>query len=320
VFSPDAFLREMEQEAAAQNSNSDTLAKWLQQHPALYALQNKAQAGIAIQQRLAGDGLNTLTPNQCKILADFFDFWLDPQWLERHAAQRAIQTGDFSYYSEQPLTGLYPNRFLLNRIKRPLSYWRAAWVAVIPRTPMRIVQMGQLLRTSYGLPPNKLPPGLDAASFAFYSRLVDPGYFGRWRWLQIAMRSCVWAVVMAGLLPFVWLDSKIGLLGFILLTANFIFMLHVIWSGVGWLRSKYKNIGWKITFIMAIMSIAALRLHQHPETNSLNSPSKTNGALSQFFYKPAPSSPASAPALRIPDTQRAWHPNPHPFGSLRSTP
>jgi chromate transport protein ChrA len=275
IFSPDDFLRELQQ-AAAQNDNPDALDQWLQKHPALYALQNKARADAILQQRLANDEFNALTPDQYKVLAAFFDFWLDPQWLQRHAAQRAIQTGDFSDFAEQPLTGLYGNRFLLNRIKRPLSYWRAIGVAAFPWMPMRIVQIGQILRTNYGLAPTQLPPGLDAASLAFYTRLANSGYFGRWRWAQIALRSCVLPAVMTVLMAVMttlnyglyhnwWWDTdsiKTFLLG-MLYTVRFLFTAHLMWSGAAWLWVKYskrKRFGWRVSFILMLFVLMILKV------------------------------------------------------------
>jgi len=194
-FSPNTLLRELEQTAAL-SSDAQTLRQWLEKHPDLYSLQNKAYASAAVQAQLASNSLVILTPAQCEVLAAFFDFWLDPQWLERQGALRAIQTGDVSAYDDVSSIRIFPSRFVLWQLKRPLSHWQAVGVAAIPGMSGRIARLGQRLRNTCGLGSNELPPGLDVESFSFYSQLADPAYFGKWRWIQIALRIVFLSVVI----------------------------------------------------------------------------------------------------------------------------
>jgi|GEM_PF-3784716 len=193
-FSVDAFMRELEQ-TAAQDRAPDALLAWLQRHPALYALNNKANAGAVIRRQLMCDGLHALSCAQCEALASFFDFSLDPDWCERRTAREAIEAGDVGGYGESGI-GPFSVRFVFGQIKQPLVYRRAVWVAAIPWMPARITRLAQRLRNACGLPVDGCPPGLDATACTFYQRLTDPSYLGRWRWAQIALRLLVGIVLM----------------------------------------------------------------------------------------------------------------------------
>ena len=198
AFSADALVRELEQ-VAVQNRDPDVLLGWLQRHPALYALEDKANAGAVIARQLMQDGLAVLSIAQCKALASFFDFDLDPDWFRRRMVRDAIQTGNVGPYVGKGVLSLFWSPFMLRQITRPLRFPQAIWVTTLLGMSGDIAQLARRLRQAYGLPEGLWPPGLDATACAFYQRMDDPGYLGLWRWEQIALR-CLVGIVLTGLM------------------------------------------------------------------------------------------------------------------------
>jgi hypothetical protein len=296
AFSADALVRELER-VAAQNRDPDALLDWLQHHPALYALEDKASVGALIKRQLMGDGLVALSIAQCEALASFFDFNIDPDWLSRRMVwnatyyqnsaelvidwrsrrmvRDAIQTGNVGPYVGKGVLSLFWSPFMLSQITRPLRFPKAIWVTTLLGMSGDIAQLARRLRQAYGLPEGLWPPGLDATACAFYQRMDDPGYLGLWRWEQIALR-CLVGIVLTGLMVgllsvFILRDTGAGWAEILLLFTAVAVLLPlvvlvpvVLWFQTKlharWSRRRKRSdwLWWLLTGVVWIAVIAAI--------------------------------------------------------------
>ncbi|GEM_PF-1920493 len=197
AFDPWQFFEDLVERATARQT--EQLAAWLGQHPALYDLDHKRQAAHVVQHGIETREI-ALSAKQAALLAQFFGIE-DHAWSTRATVRWLVQQDYTADYGE-------PSTLAVRQLKRPFQWKRALLYASIPTLAPRIAALGHRLADEYG----RLPPGIDHEQHAFFVRMADPTHLGRWRWASMLLRSvCVGMfVAISGL---VFAEQKLWVFG-----------------------------------------------------------------------------------------------------------
>jgi hypothetical protein len=177
LFHYDQFLVGIHEHS---NLSPPVLIAWLNAKPELYSLQLKANLALALPTSFAQGKLQLSEPN-LRALAQYFDYKVDYPLLDKMRARGAIIQEKTELYGE-----LWP--MAVRQLKRPFSMPRALLYAAIPQRSFRIVALSQRLQTAYG---GAWPEQLNRQQHDFFAQLLDPTYFGHWRWAMIGVRAAI---------------------------------------------------------------------------------------------------------------------------------
>jgi hypothetical protein len=250
------FLQALE--TAAQGYTPTALVRWLQQQPALYNLQLKHAVGHALHSTLHQGGLQSVSNEQLYALADFFGFSLQHWLLERRTVESAIKREVTTRYGE-------PTPMAVRQLKRPFRWPRALLHATVPGWTNRIARLGRTLHGAY----EGWPENLNHEQYRFFAQLLDPNYFGRWRWAVMVLRACAAALfftLFAGYLALVN-SSKAPriMLATFAISLVAVVVVQLIWTGMRWLQAfrakpRPKN-NRLIDFLPVWLALTALALN-----------------------------------------------------------
>lgn len=170
-----------------------SLSQWLNAQLPLYSIELKASVGDALHRHWRRQR-EPLTPGHADILSRFFE----RDFASVSDAQTGPNLVDLARAvadERMPVLGESDRaRKPLRQLKRPVRGWQLLVALANPGLAASVVLLARRLEQRH----RGLPPGINPAQVAFFERLVNPGYFGLWRWLALASRSLVAAVGLGG--------------------------------------------------------------------------------------------------------------------------
>lgn len=182
-FDFDAFLREL---AARSEEHPSGLVDWLHTVEALYDIGFKQAVGEALRDWLLhDDAAPMLRSGQVEDLDHFFSLDFSSRLVPVNAARWAVASERTTRYGER-------RPFAIRQLKRPFHRARELLLGAVPGMNRRLGLLAWGLARDFG----GLPPGIDRRQYEWYTRLADPAYVGRGRWLSIAAASLAWGALI----------------------------------------------------------------------------------------------------------------------------
>lgn len=177
----DAFLRDF---ALHSGGHPRELVAWLETVDALYNIDFKHGVAEVLLDWLAhDDDAPMLGSSQYEDLDRFFSFDFSSLLAPMGAARWAIARERTERYGERSPTAI-------RQLKRPFGWTRALLIGAVPGMNRRLGLLASSLVRDFG----GLPPGIAPRQCAWFTRLADPAYLGRERWLSVAASSALWGV------------------------------------------------------------------------------------------------------------------------------
>ncbi|MGY0612118.1 hypothetical protein [Luteimonas sp. A501] len=259
-FDIDAFLREFA--VRCHQRHPAELFDWLHAIEALYDIGFKQEVAAILHDWLVHDSqAPMLRSGWYEDLDRFFSFDFSSRLVPLNAARWAVASEKTTRYGER-------RPFAIRQLKRPFAQVRELLLGAMPGMNRRLGLLAWGLARDFG----GLPPGIDQRQYEWYTRLADPQFMGRERWLSIAVTAPVWGVIIAGatiaVLAMTGSETPAGLIaGVGAITAVVAAALLAVLALNRWLRGNMMTsekldwwLGAGVPLALAVLTVPAARL------------------------------------------------------------